>query len=264
MLSINNLDVTLSRGIEEKHVIKHLSIDIQDHEFVTVIGSNGSGKSTLLNCIAGSVKEDSVSIVLDGVELTKLKNHKRAKYLGRVFQDPLVGTIGDMLVMENMFLASQRGKKATLGWGLSKKSAESYKELLAPIGLKLEERLNAKMKNLSGGQRQSITLMMATMNNPNLLLLDEHTAALDPETAKKVMELTDRIVKEKQITTIMITHNMRDAIKYGNRLIMMDEGKIIFDISGEEKQKLTVEDLIKKFNKNKTTVEIEDTMVLAK
>lgn len=255
MLSINNLDITFTDGVEVKHAIKHLDLEVKDHEFITIIGANGSGKSTLLNCIAGSIDSDSGSINLDGVELTKLKNHQRAKYLGRVFQDPLVGTIGDMLVMENLFLASQRGKRATLGWGLSKKSAEKYKELLKPIGLGLEDRLNTKMKNLSGGQRQSITLLMATMNNPHLLLLDEHTAALDPETAKKVMELTERVVREKTIMTIMITHNMKDAIRYGDRLIMLDEGRIIYDISGEEKQKLTVDDLVAKFNKKHVNID---------
>ena len=260
MLSINNLDITFTDGIEIKHAIKHLDLEIQDHEFITIIGSNGSGKSTLLNCIAGSIIADSGTINLDGVELTKLENHQRAKYIARVFQDPLVGTIGDMLVMENLFLASQRGKRSTLGWGLSKKRSEEYKKMLEPIGLGLEDRLNTKMQNLSGGQRQSITLLMATMNNPHLLLLDEHTAALDPETAKKVMDLTEKVVQEKQITTIMITHNMKDAIRYGDRLIMLDEGKIIYDIKGEEKKKLTVEDLINKFNKKH--VEMDDSSAL--
>ena len=266
MLEIINLDKTFvleGQSSNNKHAIDHLNIKIEDGEFITIIGSNGSGKSTLLNLIAGSIEPDSGLILLDGLNIIAMKNHRRSRFIGRVFQDPMIGTIGDMMVEENMFLADHRGKSTNLSWGLKKKQRLYFEELLKPLGLGLETRLNERMKNLSGGQRQSVTLTMATMNSPRLLLLDEHTAALDPETAKIVMRITNDIVQKSNLTTIMVTHNMRDAIRYGNRLIMMADGKIIFDCRNEEKAKLSVEDLIKKFSE-KTGDVLPDTVILNK
>ncbi|MDD3938463.1 MAG: ATP-binding cassette domain-containing protein [Bacilli bacterium] len=266
MLDIINLDKTFILDGQEsnkKHAIDHLNLRIEDGDFITIIGSNGSGKSTLLNLIAGSYEPDEGQIILDGQNIVTLKNHVRSRFIGRVFQDPMIGTIGDMMVEENMFLANHRGQPTGLAWGLQKKQKKHFEELLAPLGLGLETRLSERMKNLSGGQRQSITLTMATMNHPRLLLLDEHTAALDPETAKIVMRITDDIVRKAHLTTIMVTHNMRDAIRYGNRLIMMADGKIIFDCRDKEKEQLTVEELIKKFSE-KTGDVLPDTMILNK
>ncbi|MDY0345071.1 MAG: ATP-binding cassette domain-containing protein [Bacilli bacterium] len=266
MLNIINLDKTFVLDGQEsnkKHAINHLDLTIDEGDFISIIGSNGSGKSTLLNLIAGSIEPDEGSIILDGQNIVPYKNHYRSRFIGRVFQDPMIGTIGDMMVEENMFLANRRGQKATLSWGLKKKQKTYFENLLAPLGLGLETRLGERMKNLSGGQRQSITLTMATMNSPRLLLLDEHTAALDPETAKIVMRITNDIVRQANLTTIMVTHNMRDAIRYGNRLIMMADGKIIFDCRDEEKNKLTVEELIKKFSE-KTGDVLPDTVILNK
>jgi len=266
MLEIINLDKTFvleGQSANNKHAIDHLNIKIEDGEFITIIGSNGSGKSTLLNLIAGSIEPDSGHILLDGLNIIAMKNHRRSRFIGRVFQDPMIGTIGDMMVEENMFLAHHRGKSTNLSWGLKKKQRLYFEELLKPLELGLETRLSERMKNLSGGQRQSITLTMATMNSPRLLLLDEHTAALDPETAKIVMRITNNIVQKANLTTIMVTHNMRDAIRYGNRLIMMADGKIIFDCRNEEKAKLSVEDLIKKFSE-KTGDVLPDTVILNK
>ena len=266
MLDIINLDkifVLDGQANNSKHAINQLNLKIEDGEFITIIGSNGSGKSTLLNLIAGSIQSDEGQILLDGENILLMKNHRRSRFIGRVFQDPMLGTIGDMMVEENLFLAHHRGKSATLNWGLKKKQRAIFEEILTPLGLGLESRLNERMKNLSGGQRQSITLTMATMNNPRLLLLDEHTAALDPETAKIVMRITDDIVQKAKLTTIMVTHNMRDAIRYGSRLIMMADGKIIFDCRGEEKANLTVEDLIIKFSE-KTGDVLPDTVILNK
>ncbi|NCA96713.1 MAG: ATP-binding cassette domain-containing protein [Bacteroidia bacterium] len=266
MLEIRNLDkkfILDGQANNVKHAIDHLNLKIDDGDFITIIGSNGSGKSTLLNLIAGSIEPDEGQIILDGEDIIKMKNHRRSRFIGRVFQDPMVGTIGDMMVEENMFLAHRRGKKTTLRWGLKKKQRLFFEELLSPLGLGLENRLGERMKNLSGGQRQSITLTMATMNAPRLLLLDEHTAALDPETAKLVMRITNDIVNQAHLSTIMVTHNMRDAIRYGNRLIMMADGKIIFECQGEAKTKLSVEDLIKKFSE-KTGDVLPDSVLLNK
>ncbi|MFA5421531.1 MAG: ATP-binding cassette domain-containing protein [Bacilli bacterium] len=266
MLDIINLDKTFileGQASNDKHAINHLDLSIADGDFITIIGSNGSGKSTLLNLIAGSVAPDDGQILLDGTNIVTMKNHRRSRFIGRVFQDPTVGTIGDMMVEENMFLAHQRGKGATLRWGLKKRSRTYFEKILQPLELGLESRLSERMKNLSGGQRQSITITMATMNSPRLLLLDEHTAALDPETAKIVMRITDDIIRKANLTTIMVTHNMRDAIRYGNRLIMMADGKIIFDCRDDEKAHLTVEQLITRFSE-KTGDVLPDTVILNK
>ena len=216
---------------------------------MTVIGGNGAGKSTMLNAIAGVFPPDFGKIEIDGVDVTSMPEYKRAQYLGRVFQDPMKGTAADMEIAENLSIAARRGQKRRLVWGLPKKERESYKELLAGLDLGLENRLSSKVGLLSGGQRQAVTLLMATLKQPKLLLLDEHTAALDPKTAAKVLEITEKIVTENNLTTVMITHNMRDAIRYGNRLIMMREGKIVVDVSGEDKKKLTVEMLLELFSK---------------
>ncbi|MFA5481472.1 MAG: ATP-binding cassette domain-containing protein [Bacilli bacterium] len=265
MLKIIALDKTFSldtNPLNDKHAIDNVSLDINDGDFITIIGSNGSGKSTLLNLIAGSFAPDRGQILLDDEDIVKLKNHQRSRFIGRVFQDPMVGTIGDMMVEENMFLASRRGQAMGLSWGLKKKYRTVFETMLAPLGLGLEKRLNDRMKTLSGGQRQSVTICMATMNSPRLLLLDEHTAALDPETAKTVMKITDEIVRKQKLTTIMVTHNMRDAINFGNRLIMMANGKIIFDCQGKEKAELTVEGLIKKFSEVASGDVLPDSLIL--
>ena len=227
-------------------------IDAQLHiapgEFVTVIGGNGAGKSTILNAIAGTWPIDDGAIILDGINVTGLPEHKRAPFIGRVFQDPKMGTAADMQIEENLALARRRGQKRGLKWGVTKAEREEFKEKLAILGLGLEDRMTSKVGLLSGGQRQALTLLMAALMKPKLLLLDEHTAALDPATAAKVLQTTDHLIEENQLTTLMITHNMKDAIEHGNRLIMMNEGRIIYDVSGEEKQKLTREDLLQKFS----------------
>lgn len=248
MLKIQNISKTFNEGtINEKTVMKNLSLTIEDGDFVTVIGGNGAGKSTLLNLIAGVYPADSGRIFLDGENISMEPEHKRARLIGRVFQDPLMGTAADMGIDENMAMAARRGKRRTLRWGVTEKEREEYRRQLSRLGLGLEDRLTSKVGLLSGGQRQAITLLMAAMNSPQLLLLDEHTAALDPLTARKVLDLTEQIVSENRLTTLMITHNMNDAIRIGNRLIMMYDGRIIFDVSGEEKKQLTVEALHKKF-----------------
>ena len=264
MLKIDNISKTFNKGtINEKLALDDLSITINDGDFITVIGGNGAGKSTLLNAICGTIIVDNGSIVLDGKEITKLGEAKRAKYLGRVFQDPMMGTCADMSVEENLALAIRRGKTRSLKWGMPKKDREDFVGALAKLDLGLEERLSSKVGLLSGGQRQAITLLMATLNRPELLLLDEHTAALDPKTAEKVLYLTKQIVEDGNITTLMITHNMQDAITYGNRLIMMNAGKIIYDVSGEEKKSLTVKALLEKFEQIAPSVVASDKMVLA-
>lgn len=220
----------------DRLALKDLSLDINDGDFISVIGGNGSGKSTLLNIIAGSLFPDGGTISLDGEDITKMKEHKRAKFIGRVFQDPLLGSIGDMTLEENLSLANRRGKSHTLRWYIKKDERENYIKMLEPLDLHLEGRLEMRMKSFSGGERQSITLLMASLNQPKLLLLDEHTAALDPKTASKVMEFTSSLVEKNKTPTLMITHNMKDAIKYGNRLIMMKEGEIVLDVKGEEKK----------------------------
>ena len=248
MLVLNNVHKTFFPGtVNEKHALKGVSLTLEDGDFVTVIGGNGAGKSTLLNAISGAWPIDSGSIEIDGIKLNHIPEHRRAKYIGRVFQDPRMGTATDMWIEENLALALRRGKLRTLMPGITRKERAMFKEKLTILGLGLEERLTAKVGLLSGGQRQALTLLMATLKRPRILLLDEHTAALDPKTAAKVLEATDRIVTSEKLTTIMITHNMKDAIAHGNRLIMMNEGNIILDIRGEEKKKLTVEDLLRQF-----------------
>ena len=248
MLEIKNIYKTFNPGtINEKKALNGIDLTLNEGDFVTVIGGNGAGKSTLLNLIAGVHYADTGSIVLDDMNLTGKPEYVRAKYLGRVFQDPMMGTAANMGIEENLALAKRRGHGRTLRAGISKKEREEYKELLKILGLGLEDRLTSKVGLLSGGQRQALTLLMATLQKPKLLLLDEHTAALDPKTAAKVLETTEFIVNRDHLTTLMITHNMRDAIAHGNRLIMLNEGKIILDIKGEEKKKLTVEDLLHKF-----------------
>ena len=250
MLKITNLHKTFNTGtVNAKKALDGLNLELNDGDFVTVIGGNGAGKSTMLNAIAGVFPPDFGKIEIDGVDVTAMPEYKRAQYLGRVFQDPMKGTAADMEIAENLSIAARRGTKRRLVWGLPKKERESYKELLAGLDLGLENRLSSKVGLLSGGQRQAVTLLMATIKQPKILLLDEHTAALDPKTAAKVLEITEKIVSENKLTTVMITHNMRDAIKYGNRLIMMREGKIVVDVSGEDKKKLTVEVLLDLFSK---------------
>ena len=248
MLELIDLHKTFHPGtINEKVALNGLSLTLNNGDFVTVIGGNGAGKSTMLNAIAGVWKPDSGKVVIDGVDVTNMAEHKRARFLGRVFQDPMMGTAADMEIEENLALANRRGKKRGLSWGITKAERAHYKELLSELGLGLEDRLTSKVGLLSGGQRQAVTLLMASLNNPKLLLLDEHTAALDPKTAAKVLEITEKIVTENNLTTLMITHNMRDAIRYGNRLVMLYDGRVILDIGGEEKSKLTVEDLLEMF-----------------
>ena len=248
MLELKDICKTFNPNtINAKVALNHLNLTLNDGDFVTVIGGNGAGKSTMLNAIAGVFQVDSGTITIDGQDVTKLPEHKRAAFLGRVFQDPMMGTAANMQIEENLALAARRGKKRTLRWGVTKAEREEYHEKLKSFGLGLEDRMTAKVGLLSGGQRQALTLLMASLQKPKLLLLDEHTAALDPATAAKVLELSDRIVRENQLTAMMITHNMKDAIVHGNRLIMMNEGHIILDIEGEEKKKLTKQDLLEKF-----------------
>ncbi len=248
MLELKDIRKTFNPGtVNEKVALDGVSLHLAPGDFVTVIGSNGAGKSTTLNAIAGVWPIDSGSIIIDGEDVSHLPEYKRAKYLGRVFQDPMTGTAANMEIQENLALALRRGKRRGLGSGITKAEREQYYELLKTLGLGLEERMSAKVGLLSGGQRQALTLLMATLQQPKLLLLDEHTAALDPKTAEKVLETTDRIIREQNLTAFMVTHNMNDAIAHGNRLIMMNAGKIILDISGEEKMKLTKEDLLQKF-----------------
>lgn len=248
MLQIKGVHKTFNAGtVNEKHALKGIDLTLEDGDFVTVIGGNGAGKSTMLNAIAGVWPVDEGQILIDGQDVTKLPEHKRAQFLGRVFQDPMNGTAATMEIEENLALAMRRGQKRGLSAGIKASEREQYKELLATLGLGLENRMTSKVGLLSGGQRQALTLLMATLKKPKLLLLDEHTAALDPKTAAKVLETTDAIVNRDHLTTLMITHNMKDAIAHGNRLIMMMDGHIILDIKGEEKKNLTVEDLLHKF-----------------
>ncbi len=248
MLSIKNVSKTFNIGtVNEKKAIINLSLEVEEGDFITVIGGNGAGKSTLLNLIAGVYIPEEGTIELDGKNVTRLKEHKRAKYLGRVFQDPMTGTAANMEIQENLALAYRRGKFRGLSWGVTHREKVEYKSQLKLLGLGLEDRMTAKVGLLSGGQRQALTLLMATMKKPKLLLLDEHTAALDPKTAEKVLSVTEELTGMNNLTTIMITHNMKDAIRYGNRLIMMNEGNIIYDVKGEEKKNLTVAQLLEKF-----------------
>ena len=248
MLKLENIRTTFHAGtVNQKIALDGLSLTLNDGDFVTVIGGNGAGKSTLLNTIAGTFSVDSGSITIDGEDITDLPEQKRARFLGRVFQDPMMGTAADMWIEENMALAAHRGEHRGLRWAISPADRENFRKLLSELDLGLEERLSSKVGLLSGGQRQALTLLMAVMKKPKVLLLDEHTAALDPKTAAKVLELSDRFVEEGNLTTLMVTHNMKDAIAHGNRLIMMNAGKIVFDISGEEKKRLTVDDLLHAF-----------------
>ena len=248
MLDIHHISKTFNPGtINEKKALQRLDLHLSEGDFVTVIGGNGAGKSTMLNAVAGVWPVDEGSILIDGTEVTGLPEFRRAPYIGRVFQDPMMGTAPNMQIEENLALAYRRGKKRGLRWGVTKNEREFYHERLKILGLGLEDRMTVKAGLLSGGQRQALTLLMAALQKPKLLLLDEHTAALDPATAAKVLELSDRIVQENGLTALMITHNMKDAIRHGNRIIMMNEGRIILDISGEEKNKLTKADLLQKF-----------------
>lgn len=264
MLKVNDIYKTFNIGtVNEKHALNGASLTLEEGEFVTVIGGNGAGKSTFLNAVAGVWPVDQGSILIDGVDVTGLSEYRRAKYLGRVFQDPMTGTAADMEIQENLALAARRGKRRGLGWGISKTEREQYHEMLKILDLGLEERMTSKVGLLSGGQRQALTLLMATLEKPKVLLLDEHTAALDPKTAAKVLETTERIVSENHLTTLMVTHNMRDAIAHGNRLIMMNEGKIILNIAGEEKKKLTIEQLLHKFEEVSGTEFTSDKAILS-
>lgn len=264
MLEVKNVTKTFNPGqITERKALRGIDLALNEGDFVTVIGGNGAGKSTLLNMIAGVYTCDTGSIVLNGADITGMKEHSRAKFLGRVFQDPMMGTAASMQIEENLAMAYRRGKKRGLGWGISAKERTFYKEHLAKLDLGLENRMQAKVGLLSGGQRQALTLLMATLQKPQLLLLDEHTAALDPKTAKKVLELTEYFVKKDNLTTFMVTHNMKDAIRYGNRLIMMLDGKIVYEASGEEKKNLQVKDLLEKFQIAGGEESIPDKMILS-
>ena len=264
MLELKNISKTFNPGtINAKTALDGLNLALNDGDFVTVIGGNGAGKSTMLNIIAGTYPVDGGSIILGGKDITRLPEHKRAKYLGRVFQDPMMGTAATMQIEENLALAARRGMPRTLRLGITKADRENYREQLRILDLGLEDRMTAKVGLLSGGQRQALTLLMATLQQPKLLLLDEHTAALDPKTAGKVLEVTQKIVEKNHLTTMMITHNMRDAITYGNRLIMMYNGHVAVDVSGEEKKNLTVEQLLELFSKASGSDEADDKLLLS-
>ena len=263
MLDVQNVYKTFNPGtVNEKAALRGVSLTLNDGDFVTVIGGNGAGKSTLLNAVAGVWPVDSGSISIGGTDVTRLPEHKRARYIGRVFQDPMMGTAATMQIEENLALAARRGRKRTLRPGIGRDEREEYRELLKILDLGLEDRLTSKVGLLSGGQRQALTLLMATLRKPDLMLLDEHTAALDPKTAAKVLDATERIVGKDRLTTLMITHNMKDAIVHGNRLIMMYEGRIALDIKGEDKKKLTVEQLLAKFGQATGSDEADDKLLL--
>ena len=265
MLDIVNISKTFNPGtINEKRALDGLSLHLKPGDFVTVIGGNGAGKSTMLNAVAGVWPVDEGKILIDGVDVTRLSEHQRAAYIGRVFQDPMMGTAANMQIEENLALAARRGKKRTLRWGVTKAEREEYHEKLKSFGLGLEDRMTAKVGLLSGGQRQALTLLMATLVTPKLLLLDEHTAALDPATAEKVLELTQSIVAEKKITCLMVTHNMHQALELGNRTLMMDAGRIVFDVQGEERSRMTVDDLLEKFRENAGKTLDNDRILLSK
>lgn len=265
MLDISHVYKSFNIGTPvQKDALVDLNLHLNEGDFVTVIGGNGAGKSTMLNAVAGVFGVDQGCIKIVGHDVTKQPEYKRAKYIGRVFQDPLRGTAGDMWIEENLAMALRRGKKRSFKWGISNKEREQFVELLKTLDLGLENRLSSKVGLLSGGQRQALTLLMATLEKPQLLLLDEHTAALDPKTAQKVLEITNKVVTENNLTTLMITHNMKDAIKYGNRLIMMHDGNIIYDVSGEEKMNLKVSDLLAKFEQASGGEFANDRMMLSK
>ena len=263
MLEIRNVYKTFNPGtINEKKALNGLSLHLKPGEFVTVIGGNGAGKSTMLNTVAGVFGVESGQILIDGVDVTHLPEYKRAKYVGRVFQDPMMGTAATMQIEENLALAARRGKPRGLKVGITREEREYYREQLKILDLGLEDRMTSKVGLLSGGQRQALTLLMATLQKPKLLLLDEHTAALDPKTADKVLEATEKIVRKDNLTTMRITHNMRDAIEHGNRLIMMYDGRIVVDVSGEEKKNLSVEHLLNLFSQASGSDEVDDKLVL--
>ncbi len=264
MLEVKEIWKVFNAGtVNEKQALRGVSLTLKDGDFCTVIGGNGAGKSTLLNAVAGTWAVDGGSISIGGVDVTHLPDHKRAPYIGRVFQDPMLGTAPTMQILENLALAARRGQRRGLRWGVTKAEKEQYQEMLKNLDLGLEDRLTSKVGLLSGGQRQALTLLMASLKKPKLLLLDEHTAALDPKTAAKVLELSDRIVAESHLTTMMVTHNLKDAIQHGNRLIMMYDGKIVIDVSGEEKKKLTVPQLLELFSKVSGSDEADDKLLLS-
>ena len=264
MLEIKEIWKTFNSGtVNEKQALRGVSLTLEDGDFCTVIGGNGAGKSTMLNAVAGTWTADEGSISIGGVDVTRLPEYKRAPYIGRVFQDPMLGTAPTMQIVENLALAARRGRPRGLRWGITAAEKELYHQMLKNLDLGLEDRLTSKVGLLSGGQRQALTLLMASLHKPKLLLLDEHTAALDPKTAAKVLELSDRIVAENHLTTMMVTHNMRDAIVHGNRLIMMYDGKIVIDVSGEEKKKLTVHQLLELFSKVSGSDEADDKLLLS-
>ena len=263
MLYIEHVSKTFFPGtINEKKALQDLSLHLAPGDFATVIGGNGAGKSTTLNAIAGVFPVDGGKIIIDGEDISKKPEHKRAKYIGRVFQDPMLGTAAGMMIEENLALAARRGETPGLGWSLQQEQHERFYELLKELDLGLEERMTAKVGLLSGGQRQALTLLMATLKKPKLLLLDEHTAALDPKTAAKVLALTEKIVTRDKLTTLMITHNMRDALRYGNRMIMLHNGRVIIDVQGEEKQHLEITDLLEMFEKASGSEMASDRLLL--
>ena len=263
MLEIKEIWKTFNAGtVNEKQALRGVSLTLNEGDFCTVIGGNGAGKSTMLNAVAGTWSVDQGTISIGGTDVTHLPEHRRAAFIGRVFQDPMMGTAPTMQIVENLALAARRGQKRGLRWGLTKTEKDRYQEMLSGLGLGLEDRLTSKVGLLSGGQRQALTLLMASLKKPKLLLLDEHTAALDPKTAAKVLELSDKIVAENHLTTMMVTHNMKDAIVHGNRLIMMYDGKIVIDVSGEEKKKLTVPQLLELFSKVSGSDEADDKLLL--
>lgn len=264
MLEIKGVYKTFNAGtVNEKRALNGLNLALADGDFVTVIGGNGAGKSTMLNIVSGAYTVDAGTITIDGQNVTALPEHKRAKFIGRVFQDPMMGTAATMQIEENLALAARRGQRRTLRAGITRSEREEYREMLKILDLGLEDRLTSKVGLLSGGQRQALTLLMATLKKPKLLLLDEHTAALDPKTAAKVLDTTEKIVDRDHLTTLMITHNMRDAIAHGNRLIMLYDGRVVLDIAGEEKKKLTVEDLLEQFTKVSGSDEADDKLLLS-
>ena len=264
MLEIHDIHKTFNAGtVNEKRALQGVSLTLQDGDFVTVIGGNGAGKSTLLNAVAGVWPVDQGSVSIDGIDLTHMPEHRRARYIGRVFQDPMLGSAATMQIEENLALAARRGQHRSLRPGITKADRAEYVERLKLLDLGLENRLTAKVGLLSGGQRQALTLLMATLRKPSLLLLDEHTAALDPKTAAKVLDATERLVQKDHLTTLMITHNMKDAIVHGNRLIMMYEGRIVIDVAGEEKKKLTVPQLLELFNRVSNSDEADDKLLLS-
>ncbi|WP_294151467.1 ABC transporter ATP-binding protein [uncultured Clostridium sp.] len=265
MLTITNVKKTFNKGtINEKKALNGINLHLDPGDFVTIIGGNGAGKSTMLNMVAGVYPIDSGKIVIDGINISRQPEHRRAKYIGRVFQDPMRGTAANMEIQENLAMALRRGKVRGLSWGIKNNEKDYYRQALAQLDLGLQTRMTSKVGLLSGGQRQALTLLMATLQKPKLLLLDEHTAALDPKTARKVLDLTEKIVNEQSLTALMVTHNMKDAIQIGNRLIMMHEGRIIYDVAGEEKKNLEVEDLLEKFETASGEEFANDRMMLAK